>query len=213
MVKLQGPAMSQGAAGKLGGSLVFANSLRGTYAKKLTAPKQPRSPAQLSIRAMVRFLSQQWASVSAGDKQTWNDLAAAAGVAPYHAFLGHNTRRWRNKLTPTVRHPAENEDPLTDEFTLHATAGVRLATLRLSNDHFPPESWIHLVFHSLAPGADTSWHNLVHVEIVDDAFVNHYWTHNGLTAGWHYYTSTVANEDGNSNFSVTSTAAALVTDQ
>lgn len=213
MVKLQGPAMSQGAAGKLGGSLVFATSPRGPYAKKLTPPKQPRSPPQISIRAMVTFLSQTWALISSADKATWNALAQETSIAPYHAYLGHNMTRWRAKQTPTVAYPAAEAATLGSDFQLSALARVRYARIRMRNTVDPPNVWIHLLFHTLTPGPNTDWQNLIHVEIIQSFNLWVIFNHTPIPAGVHYYTTVVAQVDGKSDFTVTETKSANVTDE
>lgn len=213
MVKLQGPAMSQGAAGKLGGSLVFANSPRGPYAKKLTAPKQPRSIAQISIRAMVKFLSQNWALISSADQTTWDAIAQKTSIASYHAYLGHNAKRWRNQRSPTEIYPAAELAAISTDYTLTAFAGVRRARIRMRNTGTPTNIWIHLLFHSLTAGATTDWQNLIHVQLLETSSVNVIFNHTPIIAARHYYTTVVAVQDGRSNFAFTQTSNTLVTDE
>ena len=57
MVKLTGPAIAQGAAGQLAGELIFSDWKGRAYLKKHRKPKQPRTPPQLAMCAMLRFLS------------------------------------------------------------------------------------------------------------------------------------------------------------
>jgi len=106
MVTLKGPSISHAAGGALADVLTFTKTKRGTSAKKYSAPAQPRSGAQISVRAMIRFLSQWWSTLTPAQKASWNFLALDAQVAPYHAFIRGNMQRWNNFLTPSKEYPA-----------------------------------------------------------------------------------------------------------
>lgn len=107
MVKLTGPGLAKAASGQLGGALIFSSSKGRAYLKKLTKPKQPRTPGQVASRAMMAILSAEWHNILAAHQATWNDLADAAAISPFNAYQRENLTRWSNHLAPSTRYPAD----------------------------------------------------------------------------------------------------------
>lgn len=130
MVKLAGPAMSMAASGSLAGAMVFSTWKGRAYARSLVTPSNPRSAAQTGIRAMLRFLAQSWAPLSAPDKATWEPLADATNISPFNAYVAHNMLRWRDNRGPTDQYPAEELGTPDNAATLTATAGERSIVLQ-----------------------------------------------------------------------------------
>lgn len=100
MAKLGGPLMSMTASGTVGGIITFATWKGRPYVRTRVIPSNPKSAAQLGVRAMMTFLSQQWAGLDPADKTTWEVAADARKVSPFNAFVSANQGFWRDGLAP-----------------------------------------------------------------------------------------------------------------
>lgn len=129
MVKLNAPCLSLGASGKLGDAIVFASWKGRPYARQLVYPANPRSGGQVGLRAMMKFLSQNWTNLSDGEKADWESRAEDMIVSPFNAFVSYNQTRWRNFLTPSIADPATEDDGEGSMANFTATVGVRQVTL------------------------------------------------------------------------------------
>jgi hypothetical protein len=92
--------MSMSASGTVGNIITFATWKGRPYVRTRVIPSNPKSAAQLGVRAMMTFLSQQWAGLSAGNKATWATAADAKKISPFNAFVSANQGFWRDNLPP-----------------------------------------------------------------------------------------------------------------
>jgi uncharacterized Zn-binding protein involved in type VI secretion len=98
--------MSLEASGALAGTIVYSRWKGRPYVRQLVTPSNPKSALQTSTRAILRFLSQQWATgLSAGQKATWIALAKATNVSPFNAFVQANLKNWTQTLAPSKATP------------------------------------------------------------------------------------------------------------
>lgn len=100
MAKLGGPLMSMSASGTVGNIITFATWKGRPYVRTRVIPSNPKSAAQLGVRAMMTFLSQQWAGLSTANKATWDAAADARKISPFNAFVAANQGFWRDNLPP-----------------------------------------------------------------------------------------------------------------
>lgn len=143
MVKIKGPMLSLDAAGTLGNAVVFSTWKGKSYVRAHVAPTNPKSLPQIAIRAMLAFLSSQWASLTPGQQATWEESAIEANCSPFNRYLGYNVARYRNWKPPTKAYPpAESGSPGTIAYSL--TAGVR-----------------HILVHTDFQDNDSVWGNLI----------------------------------------------------
>lgn len=161
MVKCTGPMMSFDASGKLGNSVVFSKWKGRNYVRRLVKPANPKSALQVSVRAMMKFLSQNWANLSGAQQSDWNDLAEADVVSPFNAFTKFNLSNWRNFIAPSMVYPATRAAGVDDLSVFTATAGVRQVTLDLTAANVEATNWGTLIFKSLTSSFTTSVSNLV----------------------------------------------------
>lgn len=130
MIKLTGPGHSTEAAGKLADVLSFARSKKGTYAKQLTAPAQPRTGGQVGVRAVMKFLAQEWKGIDPTRQDTWQTRAAEMGLYKYHAYISANQIRWTHffGLTEQDNPPTTGSNPTPP--TLYADALIAQTKIR-----------------------------------------------------------------------------------
>lgn len=194
MVKLAGPALSLEASGTIANTLVFAKWKGRPYVRSRVVPANPKSGGQVGMRSMFRFLTQQWASLTAGNQATWEDRAAAAAIAPFNAFVSYNQFRARNFLAPTQEYP---EAETAFNGTMGAAtiaAGIRSITLTQAITA-AGNGWGLAIYRSTSTGFATAFSNLVRVlpfSGTDDiVFVD-----TPLAAGDYYYNLRTITDDG-----------------
>jgi len=185
MVKVAAPMLSLDASGSLAGAMVFSKWKGRNYVRTLVKPANPKAPKQLSVRAMFKFLSQQWNGIITGTKATWNNRADDQVISPFNAFMGYNQSRWRNFQAPSTIDPAAPEGSFAGVDTFSATGGIRMATLGWvvgAANH----GWGYMIFRSATADFDASFDNLVAVvpSLTADTYE---WIDTPLVAGTYYY--------------------------
>lgn len=128
MALVTGPLLSLDARGKMAGSLVFSNWKGRPTVRQLVVPSNPKSGAQTGQRAMLGFLSAAWSPLSAGNKATWDDLAAAGQYSAFNAFTKFNLDQWTQFVTP-YKTPTSSGLTVPVMGALTATGGVRQITI------------------------------------------------------------------------------------
>jgi len=106
MVKVNAPMMSLDASGTLGNAITFSKWKGRNYVRERVIPSNPKSGGQTGRRAMFSFLAQNWASIGAVPKATWDDLADADVVSNFNAYVKQGMKDWHNFLAPSQDTPA-----------------------------------------------------------------------------------------------------------
>jgi hypothetical protein len=120
-----GPLMSLDASGSVAGTIVFSKWKGRNYVRQLVTPANPKSRLQVSTRAMMKFLSQQWSpETTALQKATWEADAAAMAASPFNAFIKTNLRRWTQFTAPTKETPIVANGTLPTFTSLPASVGA-----------------------------------------------------------------------------------------
>src|SRR3972149_2107985 len=172
MAVVKGPLFSLDASGTIGGAIVASKWKGRNYMRRHAVPSNPQSVGQLSVRAMMQFLSQYWASLTANQQADWEDRAAVTNISPFNAFVAYNMSRWGNFLPPSIADPATAGDTAGTIATGSATAGTtangsatagsRCITLSIEVTVLA-QNWGILVFRNLTGVFTRSREKLVHV--------------------------------------------------
>lgn len=194
MAIVKGPAMSLDASGSLAGAVVFSKWKGRNYIRQLVTPANPRSGAQTGFRASMKFLAQNWTTLTAPEKATWLDRATDMIVSTFNAFTSYNQLRWRNFLTPSKEDPAAEVSTPATAPTGAAVAGVRMATVTLTDSGTPPD-WGYLLFRNLSTGFVPGVSNAIAFFPWDVAGATVY-IDTPLDPGTYYYRSLGFNDDG-----------------
>lgn len=125
MAGVKGPLFSLDASGSVGDAIVFAKWKGRNYVRRHAIPSNPKSVGQVSVRAMMKFLTQYWASLSAGEQTDWDTRAAATDISAFNAFVGYNTERWGRYAFPSKLDPATSGGTPGTILAPTATAGSR----------------------------------------------------------------------------------------
>ncbi len=194
MVKLNGPMFSIDASGKLADAIVFSKWKGRNYARALVTPSNPQSAGQTGMRMMLRFLSQDWTNLAAGQQNSWNTPADAAVVSTFNAFVGTNLRNWRNFLAPSIAYPIDRTGTPIQVINETATAGTRQITVSADLASVTL-NWGLMIFRGTATPLTTAWTNCVQV-IRADTVDTHTWIDTPLAAGTYYYNFRVFDING-----------------
>jgi len=194
MVKVTGPMLSFGASGTIGKTATFSNWKGRPYVRSRVIPANPKSVLQVSVRAMMKFLSQMWIGIGSTPQASWEDLAKAAQISPFNAYIGRNGRRWREFQAPSQTYPAA-ETGTEPVATLDSATGgpsyMDLAfTITTLND-----VWGVMIFRSPTGTFDTSRANCIAVIEVDQTGALVY-TDSNLDAGDYYYDARFFTKEG-----------------
>lgn len=161
MVKVNAPVMSLDASGSLGNAIVFSKWKGRNYVRTLVTPSNPRSGSQTGFRQMFKYLSQDWANISAANQATWEDLADQRVISPFNAYQSRNMERWRNFLAPIQIYPDGTAGMTPTSGTTSATAGVRQITLAAAADGSSTTADGIVIFRSLTTGFTPALSNAI----------------------------------------------------
>lgn len=129
MVRCKGPVASIAASGSIGRALIFSENKGRRYLKKLTKPKQPRTDAQLAQRAISKWISSRWSTLSASVMAAWAAYGETVHLPAYQAFLKLNLTRWATYKAPSLAYPPTEAAPVAVFPSLTPTARLRTVLL------------------------------------------------------------------------------------
>ncbi len=131
MAGVKGPLFSLDASGSVGNAIVFAKWKGRNYVRRHAIPANPKSVGQVSMRVMLKFLTQYWANLSAAEASDWETRAAATDISPFNAFVGYNAQRWGRFAFPSKLDPATEAGTPGTIGTPTAVAGSRSILISL----------------------------------------------------------------------------------
>lgn len=146
MAGVKGPLFSLDASGSVGDAIVFAKWKGRNYVRRHAIPANPKSVGQVSVRVMLKFLTQYWQSLTDGEQADWETRAAATDISPFNAYVGYNMERWGRYAFPSKEDPAAESDTAGTILSPTATAGSRSILLAVPISALD-ENW-GVVIHS-----------------------------------------------------------------
>lgn len=194
MVKVYGPLFSFDASGSIAKAITYSKWKGRNLVRQRVTPNNPKSALQISVRQMLKFLSQMWQGIGSTPQGTWEDLADAAQISPFNAYVGRNGSRWREFQAPSQSYPAA-ETGTQPVATLDSAVGgpsyIDLTfTITTLND-----VWGAMIFRSTSGSFDSSRANCIAV-IEVDATGSLVYTDSGLDAGTYYYDARFFTKEG-----------------
>ena len=167
MVKTKGPALSLEATGSVKQLISFVRTKGRNVVKASKVPKNPRSGAQRGVRAMMGFLGHAWNGQFGGPGTGWDPAANARGIAPYHAYVAENARRWQNFKAPSKNFPATEDGSFGAFLSTSVTGGVRQLVWEYQFSTVNQNGGL-MFFRSTSAGAALTIDNCIHVMLLDD---------------------------------------------
>ncbi len=183
------------ASGSLAGTVVFSKWKGRPYARQLVRPANPKSGGQVSMRAMLKFLSQQWQAISVASRATWEPLADAGVYSEFNAYSSVSLKRNADFLAPVQTAGSNQTDTpaVIDLFT--ATAGVRSISIALHDDATNDGSWGYLLYRDITTGFTPAFDNLIGI-VVADGVNTVTWVDPNLAPDTYYYDAKPFAADG-----------------
>jgi len=170
MATVTGPLFSVTASGQIAGAIVYSTWKGRPYVRQHAVPANPKSVGQLSMRAMMRFLTQYWASMSGVEQADWETRAAVTNISPFNAFVSYNMTRWGLAKYPSLADPATETNTPAVTANDSATAGVRSITLSIEVTTLN-DGWGAAIFRKLTTGVAAVRNELVQMIPADSAAV------------------------------------------
>lgn len=194
MARATAPLFGFDASGKIGGALVFAKWKGRPYVRRLVIPKNPKSVKQVSVRSMMKFLSQKWAAIATADQDTWDVRADQNIISAFNAYVKVNQGRWKSFLAPGQTDPVGATGTPAVLGAVTSVGGVLLATVSVpvttAND-----GWGCMIFRSTTTGFTTGFDNLVAI-VLADAVATQVFVDTPLLAGTYFYNYREFTDDG-----------------
>jgi hypothetical protein len=157
-------------------------------------PANPKSGPQIGVRAMMKFLSQYWATISTANQATWDARAAQTTISAFNAYVAYNMSRWRRFLGPTKVDPATEASTALTVSAITATGAIRQATINITPSG-ATNIWAYAIFRSPTGTFTGVFSNCVAVVAANGASAIDY-VDTPLVAGTYYWSAKVINIDG-----------------
>ena len=133
MAVTKAPLFSLDASGSLAGSIVFSKWRGRTYVRRLAIPSNPRSPLQVGMRSVFKFITQDFSNLTANQKAAWDALAAPDNITQLNAQVRDAQNRARRnegwRLGPAEA-PGTTPDAPTAPVALPQNKSVDLSWTR-----------------------------------------------------------------------------------
>lgn len=152
MVKVIGPLGGFDASGSLAGSIVFSKWQGINYVRRLVKPSNPKTGGQVGVRAMFKFLAQNWATIGSTPQASWTTISDGRPMTPFNGYMKENQRSWGNFQSPTATYPAAKTQTPDAVDTFTAVAGVRQITITIDSGSPVTAPWGFMIFRDLTTG-------------------------------------------------------------
>jgi hypothetical protein len=159
MARTTAPLFSLDASGSLANAIVFSKWRGRQFVRRHTIPKNPRTAAQMGVRAMMKFLSQSYAANKTDIDTNFATPAANANVSPFNSYVAYNMSRWRQMKGPSIVYPATDVTTAIT-ITMSLTGGQRNILVSVDASGVSSNFGI-MIFRSLAEIVDVNWNNCI----------------------------------------------------
>jgi len=194
MVRVSSPMMSLDASGTIGNAATFSKWKGRNYVRSRVIPHNPKTAGQIGVRAMFKFLAQNWKYIAPGTQDLWLPLAKALVISDFNAFVRNNQSRWRNFKTPSKDPTGAEAHSAGVLNAWSATTGVRQVSLALSLTT-ANACWGAAIFRSATGTFTATWDKCIAVVLIADTAA-HTYIDTPLSAGTYYYEHILFTDDG-----------------
>lgn len=160
MAVVVGPLMSVDATGTFAGAAVYSHWKGRNTVRRHAVPANPRSVGQLSVRAMMKFLSQYWDDLSSAEQTSWDARAEAGRFSAFNAFVQFDMLRWGVNLLPRKDEAADMSDTAGVIDNEVATAGSRSVMVSIEVTTLN-QNWGINIYRGLTAAVGTTRNELV----------------------------------------------------
>ncbi len=185
MATVKAPLMSLDASGTVAGSVVFSKWKGRNYVRRHAVPANPKASLQVSVRAMMRFLTQDWTNLSAAQKADWDTRAAVTNISPFNAFVAYNMDRYAQFNFPSKLDPAAEGGTLPTYSASSLVAEIKAITVSLTYGVLN-DAWGFALFRGTSAGFTKDRSSLIRC-IKKEAVAATTFLDKGLTTGQDYW--------------------------
>lgn len=183
MARVKAPLMSLEASGTVGGSIVFSKWKGRDYVRRHAIPSNPQSGLQTGVRAVFKWISQNFSSLAAADLADWVTAAAAGNLTPLNAMIAEGVDRARRNLGWRESRLDANPGSIAAPTNATATAQPGTLVLAWTDPAVNVADQCIAIYGSVTTGFTPDISNLIAVVNVGVQT----WTHTGLTPGTAMY--------------------------
>lgn len=159
MASTKAPLFGLDASGTIGGAIVFSKWRGRTYVRRHVVPANPKTGLQVGMRSGMKFISQNWSSLTTTQQSAWANLASTDNITTLNASVRSNQTRTRQN-EGVQRTPTESAGTTPDAPTVTATAGPKTVNLAITAGVNAPEyTWY--VYRSTTSGFSSDVSNLI----------------------------------------------------
>lgn len=200
-MRVRAPLHSIDVRGRFALGLIFSIWRGMTYAKAMAIPTNPQSARQLQVRGLLTSLSQNWASLTNAQRESWIEYAAANPntnvFGQQFASSGINQYVGLGVIAADMGEPALTAPPVTDEPAILAGAAAvpgalsgEIAVSWTGADGDYVDVWITQALSAGRVGGKSDFRHLSYTAIGGSPI-----TINSLTPGAYYELKIRANRD------------------
>jgi len=199
MARVTSPLFSLDASGSVAKSIVYSKWKGRNYVRQHSIPANPKSAAQVAIRAAFAWLGAIWAGIEASVSSSWETLADQSLVSEFNVFCQKNIDRIRQSKGPTQSWPAAEE---ATDYALNAFSGEvdgSYAVLTLGAAADQADIWGAMIYQSTSTGftpAPTNLAKMVEVDNSGSGDASAQATIGPLDAGTYYFRANGFSDDG-----------------
>lgn len=134
MAKVVAPAIGMDASGKFGNTLVWAKWKGRVYVRQLVKPKNPKSDAQIGVRAGMKWNGPAWRALTAANQATWDAPANAAQYTPFNAYSKQTQNNLGNNKGPQTEYDMAETTVAGDAASFAASVSGKSVTFTWTDD-------------------------------------------------------------------------------
>jgi hypothetical protein len=162
MAVVKGPLFSLDASGSIAKSIVFSKWRGRNYVRRHAIPSNPRSGLQLGVRAVLKFITQDYTNLSDAIKEAWSDLAAGTNITLLNASIALNVAAARRD-EGIIRSPGESAGTTPDAAaSFVVTPGIKSNSIAWTADTNDPE-YVWYLYRDIGATCDSLPENLIAV--------------------------------------------------
>ena len=172
MVKVKGQLLSLDAGGSIAKTIIYSKWKGRPYAKKFTLPRNPNTAAQIGLRQAMTFLSSQWPSLLAADRDSWTEQANDRQITDLDAYNGINLTRFTENKGLGKRSPisdAVNNVVLTPSLPVASERFVTVGATTVGG----AQAWGYVFYQNGSSGFWPGPGNVVSLIFGGGTFVTH----------------------------------------
>ncbi len=102
MARTKGPLFSLDASGSLDKTIVYSQWKGRSYVRRHAIPFNPKTPAQVNVRAAMTLLVAQWKTEIPAYQEEWNTYGKTLNISGFNAYVSRGMKEYVIQITTAV---------------------------------------------------------------------------------------------------------------